>query len=233
LPRHPDPDLEQRILAAASRLWARGGEKALTMRAVAKASGTTTPTVYERYRDRDDILRSLRLQTRRELFAAISRTRTLREAFQAQLDFALEHSHAYEVLFDGVAKPPSLHEPWPSFNLMRERVAQRLGGTPRQHTRLMLAVWSLMHGTAMLIIRGNFEGALRVQTIHACLDAFDGILDAAARSKGHPQSAPKWPSNLILGEGKQSSVGNGNGGSRKRKSKDKKLRNAQSSEITG
>ncbi len=233
MPRHPDPDLEQRILAAASRLWARGGEKALTMRAVAKASGTTTPTVYERYRDRDDILRSLRLQTRRELFAAISRTRTLREAFQAQLDFALEHSHAYEVLFDGVAKPPSLHEPWPSFNLMRERVAQRLGGTPRQHTRLMLAVWSLMHGTAMLIIRGNFEGALRVQTIHACLDAFDGILDAAARSKGHPQSAPKWPSNLILGEGKQSSVGNGNGGSRKRKSKGKKLRNAQSSEITG
>ena len=233
MPRHPDPDLEQRILAAASRLWARGGEKALTMRAVAKASGTTTPTVYERYRDRDDILRSLRLQTRRELFAAISRTRTLREAFQAQLDFALEHSHAYEVLFAGVAKPPSLHEPWPSFNLMRERVAQRLGGTPRQHTRLMLAVWSLMHGTAMLIIRGNFEGALRVQTIHACLDAFDGILDAAARSKGHPQSAPKWPSNLILGEGKQSSVGNGNGGSRKRKSKGKKLRNAQSSEITG
>ena len=80
MPRHPDPDLEQRILGAASRLWARGGEKALTMRAVAKAAGTTTPTVYERYRDRDDILRALRLQTRSELFAALSRTRTLREA---------------------------------------------------------------------------------------------------------------------------------------------------------
>ena len=221
MPRHPDPDLEQRILAAASRLWARGGEKALTMRAVAKAAGTTTPTVYERYRDRDDILRVLRLQTRKELFAALSRTRTLREAFQAHLEFALGHSHAYEVLFDGVAKPPSLHEPWPSFNLMRERVAQRRGGTPRQHTRLMLAVWSLMHGTAMLIIRGGFEGALRTQTIHACLDAFDAILDSAARSKGVAQSAPKWPSNLILGEGKQSRVGNGNG-DRGIKSKGKK-----------
>jgi AcrR family transcriptional regulator len=230
LPRHPDPDLEQRILAAASRLWARGGEKALTMRAVAKASGTTTPTVYERYRDRDDILRSLRMQTRRDLFAALSRTRTLREAFQAQLDFALEHSHAYEVLFDGVAKPPSLHEPWPSFNLMRDRLAQRLGGTPRHHTRLMLAVWSLMHGTAMLIIRGNFEGSLRVQTIHACLDAFDGMLDAAARSKGHTQSAPKWPSNLILGEGKQSRVGNGHGD--RRKGKAKKRQHAKTSKPT-
>jgi len=217
VPRHPDPDLEQRILGAASRLWARGGEKALTMRAVAKASGTTTPTVYERYRDRDDILRALRIKTRSELFAALSRTRTLREAFEGHIEFALQHSHSYEVLFDGVAKPPSLHEPWPSFNLMRERVAKRLGGTPRQHTRLMLAVWSLMHGTAMLIIRGGFEGALRTQTVHACLDAFDAILDSAARSKNSAQSGPKWPSNLILGEGKQSRVGNGNGILPKRK----------------
>jgi AcrR family transcriptional regulator len=229
VPRHPDPDLEQRILAAASRLWARGGEKALTMRAVAKASGTTTPTVYERYRDRDDILRALRLQTRRDLFAALSRTRTLRDAFQAQLDFALDHSHAYEVLFDGVAKPPSLHEPWPSFNLMRERLAQRLGGTPRQNTRLMLAVWSLMHGTAMLIIRGGFEGVLRTQTIHACLDAFDSIVDSAARSKRLARSAPKWPPNLILGEGKQSRVGNGNGTGRKGKLQARKRRRVSAS----
>ncbi len=223
MPRHPDPDLEQRILGAASRLWARGGEKALTMRAVAKAAGTTTPTVYERYRDRDDILRALRLKTRRELFAALSVTRTLREAFERQLEFALENSHAYEVLFDGVAKSPSLHEPWPSFNLMRDRIAKRLGGTPRQHTRLMLAVWSLMHGTAMLIIRGGFEGVLRTQTIHACLDAFDGILDSAARSKRLAQSAPKWPSDLILGEGKQSRVGNGYAGGKKAKSRVRKL----------
>ncbi len=209
MPRHPDPDLEQRILDVASRLWARGGERALTMRAVAKAAGTTTPTVYERYRDRDDILRALRLKTRRELFAALSRTQTLREAFVRQIEFALAHRHAYEVLFDGVGKPPSLHEPWPTFNLMRERVAKRLGGNPRKHTRLMLAVWSLMHGTAMLIIRGGFEGVLRTQTIHACLDAFDGILDSAARSKCQDHSGPKWPSNLILGEGEQSRVGNG------------------------
>src|SRR5579862_7003453 len=208
MPRHPDPGLENRILCAASRLWARGGEKALTMRAVARAAGTTTPTVYERYRDRDDILLALRLQTRSDLFAALSRTRSLREAFESHLEFALEHSHAYEVLFDAVGKPPSLHEPWPTFNLIRERVAKRLGGTPREHTRLMLAIWSLMHGTAMLIIRGEFEGALRTQTIHACLDALDGILEAAGRSKGRTHSGPSWPSNLILGEGKHSSVGN-------------------------
>ena len=209
MPRQPDPELEQRILDAASRLWARGGEKALTMRAVAKASGTTTPTVYERYRDRDDILRALRLKTRQDLFAAVSRGRTLRESVERYLEFALANSYSYEVLFDGVGKPPSLHEHWPSFTLMRERVAERMHSTPRKQTRLMLAIWSLMHGTAMLIIRGGFEGALQIQAVHACLDAFDVIMDRVVRAKGLPGSGPKWPSTLILGEGKQSRIGNG------------------------
>ena len=211
MPRQPDPQLEQRILDAASRLWARGGEKALTMRAVAKASGTTTPTVYERYRDRQDILRALRLKTRQDLFDAVSQSRTLRESVQRYLDFALKNSYSYEVLFDGVGKPPSLHERWPSFTLMRERVADRMRGAPREQTRLMLALWSLMHGTAMLIIRGRFEGALQVQAVHACLDAFDAVMDCAVRSKGLPNSGPRWPTTLILGEGKQSRVGNGKG----------------------
>ena len=215
MPRHPDPDLEQRILGAASRLWARGGEKSLTTRAVAKAAGTTTPTVYERYRDRQDILRALRLKTRSELFSALSRTRTLHEAVQRQLEFALEHSHAYEVLFDGVGRPPSLYEPWPSFNLMRERLAQQIGGSPRKHNRLILAIWSLMHGTAMLIIRGGFEGPLRVQAIHACVDTVDSIVESAATQKGTIYTGPKWPATLILGEGEQSRVN----GERKQKHK--------------
>ena len=215
MPRHPDPDLEQRILAAASRLWARGGEKALTMRAVASAADTTTPTVYERYRDRADILRALRQKTRLELFAGLDTTRTLGEAVQGYLNFALHNPHGYEVLFDGVGKPPSLYEPWPSFNLMRGRLAERLGGTPRQHNRLMLAIWSLMHGTAMLVIRGGFDGSLRTQAVHACVDTVEMIVRAAAR-KSVVQSGPKWPASLVLGEAERSSVGRDSGGKRPR-----------------
>jgi AcrR family transcriptional regulator len=206
LPRQADPQLEQRILDAACRLWSRGGEKALTMRGVAKAASTTTPTLYERYTDRDDILRAVRIRTRVELFAALSRTRSLTQACQRYLEFALEHSHAYEVLFDGFAQPPSLHEPWPSFNLMRLRLAQRLRGDPRKHTRLMLSVWSLMHGTAMLMIRGGVAGPLRTQMIHSCLDSVAAITTQAARSKRKTYSGPKWPASLILGEAAQSKV---------------------------
>jgi AcrR family transcriptional regulator len=209
VPRQPDPQLEQRILEAASRLRARGGEKALTMRAVAKAAGTTTPTVYERYRDREDILRALRFQTRVELFATLRRSRTLAQACQSYLEFALEHRHAYEVLHDKFAEPPSLHEPWPSFNLLRERLTKRLGGTPRHHTRLMLSLWSLMHGTAMLLIRGGAIEPLRTQMVHACLDAVEVIVAENARSKDKIRSGPKWPASLILGEEAESKVSQG------------------------
>lgn len=176
------------------------------MRAVAKTAGTTTPTVYERYRDRDDILRALRIQTRVELFSALTRTRSLQQACRRYLEYALEHPHAYEVLFDGFAVAPSLHEPWPSFNLMRQRLAERLGGEPRQHTRLMLSLWSLMHGTAMLMIRGGVTGVLRTQMVHSCLDALEAIVREAKRSKGKVTSGPKWPSGLVLGEAAHSKV---------------------------
>src|SRR5271169_4596254 len=178
------------------------------MRGVAKAASTTTPTLYERYNDRNDILRALRMQTRTELFAALSRTRSLTQACQRYLEFAREHRHAYEVLFDGFAQPPSLHEPWPSFNLMRLRLTQRLGGNPRKHTRLMLSLWSLMHGTAMLLIRGGVTGPLRTQMIHSCLDAVEAIVAQAARTKGKIYSGPKWPTGLILGEAADSKVNN-------------------------
>jgi AcrR family transcriptional regulator len=206
LPRQADPQLEQRILDAACRLWSRGGGKALTMRGVAKAAGTTTPTIYERYRDREDILRAVRLQTRMELFGVLTHTRSLAQACERYLQYALENPHAYEVLFDDFAKPPSLHEPWPSFNLMRVRLAKRLDSAPRKVTRLMLSLWSVMHGTAMLMIRGGVTGPLRTQMVYACLDALEAIVGDAERRKAKPRSGPKWPQGLILGEASRSQV---------------------------
>ena len=72
MPRRPDPDLEALILKAAQKLWRKGGEKALTMRAVAKAARTNTPSVYRRFRTREDILRALLHRVRLdELLASV------------------------------------------------------------------------------------------------------------------------------------------------------------------
>ena len=71
MPRRPNPDLEAKILRAAQKLWKKGGEDALTMRAVAEAAGTNTPSLYRRFRNRDDILRGLLEHIRLEIAVVI------------------------------------------------------------------------------------------------------------------------------------------------------------------
>jgi AcrR family transcriptional regulator len=160
MPRQPDPDLEGRVLAAASRLWARGGEKALTMRAVAKAAGTNTPAVYRRFKDREDILRALVQRMRAEVTALAERSETPEEACERYVDYGLSHPHEYELFYQHeyelfhpsrAGRPPS-RETRPALDAVRRKLAERLGGGPDDHTSVALALWMLAHGTVMLMI---------------------------------------------------------------------------------
>src|SRR5271165_1648491 len=72
MPKHRDAELEGHILNAAYELIAEGGEQALTMRAVARAAGTTTPTVYQRFRDKRTLAELVRRRAVENLVAAIT-----------------------------------------------------------------------------------------------------------------------------------------------------------------
>jgi AcrR family transcriptional regulator len=159
MPRQPDPDLEERIVNAAHRLWRRGGTKALTMRAVAKAAGTNTPAVYRRFKNRQDLLRALLQRVRREVVDLLRTARTVEEAGERYLDFALSHPREYELfhlheyeLFHSLRAGRALSEARPGLDAMKAKLAERLGGEPDDHTRLAMALWALAHGTAMLLI---------------------------------------------------------------------------------
>jgi AcrR family transcriptional regulator len=159
MPRHPDPRVEERILHAAQKLWKDGGEKALTMRAVAKAAGTNTPAVYRRFKHRDEILRALLRRLQREILEVMESSLTLEEAAKGYLEYALSHPHEYELFYAyayQLPRPPGqkapLREHRPAMALIEHRLAERLGGVPADHTRLSLALWALAHGTAMILI---------------------------------------------------------------------------------
>jgi len=89
MPRHPDPDLEERVLCAADKLWRKGGDEALTMRAVAEAAGTNTPAVYRRFKDRDDLIRALLLRIAERIREHFQKGGTLEEMCEAYVDYAL------------------------------------------------------------------------------------------------------------------------------------------------
>lgn len=160
MPRRPDPDLEARILNAAQRLWRKGAQDTLTMRAVAEAAGTNTPAVYRRFRNREDILRALLRRVQTDVVAIMEPCRSPEEACQKYLDYALNHAHEYELFFEYAHELPNLakvdgaplRESRPTMKLMEDKLAMRLGGEPSDHTRLSLALWTTTHGTAMVLI---------------------------------------------------------------------------------
>jgi len=182
VPRHADPELEQRILNAARKLWKRGGEHALTMRAVAKEAGTTTPTVYERFRDRKQILEALCVETRKMLFAGMKGATSAPDACERYLTFAQAHPLEFQLLSAGWSKPPSANEQWPSFTLLKDILAKTYGGKAEDYQKMALAVWAIAHGTALLTVVGNTGKKLQTEMRSACLEAVMAMGKTMARN---------------------------------------------------
>jgi AcrR family transcriptional regulator len=161
VPRKPNPELEEKILTAAQKLWKQGGEKALTMRAVATVAGTNTPAVYRRFRDRDDILRGLLDRVRLEIAAALEEVSTPEEACECYLNYAIRHPREYELFYqhnyelnysarargrrvDAIGRPAR--------DVMTRMLKEKFGESSDNHGRLLMASWMLGHGAAMLMI---------------------------------------------------------------------------------
>jgi len=175
MPRHVDPDVERRIVLAARKLWHKGGEKSLSMRAVARAAGTNTPAVYRRFRNRADILGALVELYQKELFGALEPCRSLQEMAHCYLQFALRHPKEYALLMS--APTARRIQGRPNLNLAIQRCAEWFGGRPEQYLPLVHAMVSLIHGHAMLEISG-YEPWTTVEESQAALDQALNILAA-------------------------------------------------------
>ncbi len=150
MPRQPDPNVEKRVLDVAEKLLHRGGEQALSMRKVAMMAGTNTPAVYRRFRGKKDILRALVRRSQEALFKVLQPCSSVLEASEATLDFALSRPREYELLTSGLFS--KVTDRRPNVEFMTQRSAEWLGGVPEDYTALVIALWALTHGTAMLLI---------------------------------------------------------------------------------
>jgi AcrR family transcriptional regulator len=157
MPRHIDPELETRIMKAARKLWSKGGEKALSMRAIANIADTNTPALYRRFRNREEILRALVESYQGELRQAVSFCNSMEEVGDAVLKFALDHPREYELMMSGLLA--KMTKSRPNVEFVVSKSGEWFGGTPEDHRSLVLALWSLIHGTIMLIISGTLPDA--------------------------------------------------------------------------
>jgi AcrR family transcriptional regulator len=189
MPRKADARLEGRILDAAYHIWTRRGEHALTMRAVARASGTTTPTLYERFSNKEDLLSLLRRRARLNLFAAIKPSRTPAQACRRVLDFFGAHPNDYRLITEDWAIAFARKEHMPSFEFLKRRLGAQLGGKPAQHTSLALALAALLHGTATLLHSVNIHQKISRDFHHACISACEALIQAASPKGAHRKRA--------------------------------------------
>ncbi|HLX84716.1 MAG TPA: helix-turn-helix domain-containing protein [Terriglobales bacterium] len=201
--RTPDPDLEDRILDAARRLWKKGeGGESLTMRAVARAAGTNTPAVYRRFNRREEILQALIRQIKQEVYQQIEAAPSAEEACERYVDFGLHNPHEYELYYlhehevfapdgpvnggpgNGSSATKPVRRRRPSEELMKVKLAQQLGGESEDYSRLTLALWAVLHGTVMLLIRKTIPPHFEPEMRSVCRASVKALLHGEARLRG-------------------------------------------------
>ena len=166
MPRHTNPEVEGRIIAAARKLWHAGGENALSMRAIARAARTNTPAVYRRFRDREEILRALVATYLEQLFREVEPATSISELLDRVLQFAMRQPREYELMTSGLLA--RVTKARPALELATVKAASWLGGSPEDNRKLALCVWSLMHGLIMLRI----SGTMREEEFPTAVDSF-------------------------------------------------------------
>jgi AcrR family transcriptional regulator len=176
MPPKPDQHLEQRILNAALRLCRTRGERGLTLRAVARAAGTTTPTVYKRFRSKGDLRVALGRHIRQMLLDQLLTSARVEDIYREYLHFAEAHPEEYRLLTAVWAEVFATEFDRPGEAWALGQFAVRFGGKPEDYAAVYNAIYYMSHGAASLINLAVEEG-VRKQLHRNCVAACDALVD--------------------------------------------------------
>jgi AcrR family transcriptional regulator len=162
-------DLRGRILDCALDLYLEHGLKGLSMRHVGESLGVSATAIYRHYRNKEDLLHNVLGEAVKVfgsyLFTALS-GKTPEERFQrggeAYLDFALEKSKYYEVIFmapsqlGGDSLPEDLRErSTATFQFLVDRVQECMeSGYIRKDdaNAVSMTIWAHTHGLVSIYL---------------------------------------------------------------------------------
>lgn len=203
-PRH---GLRELVLRASVELIDEQGLEALSMREVARRANVSHQAPYHHFADRAAILaaiceRGFEMLTERIKAARASRDRAfdqLEAASVAYIDFACERSAYFRVMF----RPELVHqENYPKLmdaaDCAYQQVLEILAVCMSEGLRIdpdeqsmAIALWSMVHGCACLLIDGPVEKKLagsldRKHLIAGVSRAFRALLESAAHAE-HPK----------------------------------------------
>ncbi len=166
-------DLKERILQCAVDLYLDQGLKGLSMRHLAEMLDVSATALYRHYRNKEDLVHSIIGEAAKVfgnyLFAALA-GKTAKERFDlaatAYLNFALEHSKYYEVIFMGPQQlgaeclPEELQDKSrATFQFLVDRVQECMeAGCLRKDEPFGVAmtIWAHSHGLIAIFLAGKW-----------------------------------------------------------------------------
>lgn len=179
MPPSADGHLQEKILRAASRLWRARGERGLTLRAVARAAGTTTPTLYKRFRNKEALRAALAIRFRDEMNVEIYSAPNVAGVYRGYLHYAEMNPNEYELLRMSFEKFLSPRSPQPGRAWFLRRMQEQFGGTAEQYRRIFNAIFLMCTGAATVLSSAS-DPEVREVVRKNCLDACDKLMENVA-----------------------------------------------------
>ena len=173
-------DFRAELCKVATERFARHGYEGVTMRQLAEALGCSPKTPYRYFKDKADILATVRAQAFAKFADTLEKasegvkdpSERGRLTSEAYLAFALDNPHAYRIMFDINAPIDDSH---PDLGPQADRAAKYITRTAESlvkagvidvdPTMFGYAMWAATHGLVMLQQAGMLEHAPDYRTL--------------------------------------------------------------------
>lgn len=164
---------KEKLLTRAGELISKEGLAAFSLRKLAAALNISAPSIYEHYRNKEEILTALRNQLTKRLADRLQKRVERQSAPEKQLlllgeaylDFAAEEEALFQLFFHqfesartSLAEPPGDRSP---YRILLDVFARFRPDLPVERLEeISLGYWSLFHGFAVL--RSTFLSSFRM-----------------------------------------------------------------------
>lgn len=151
MPRKPDARLESFIVDSALLLLDEEGMDAINMREVARRAGTTTPTLYERFRDREDLLWSVVSRVQQDVYNCVVGTSSIEEMAEIIVHYLGNAPGRLDLMNQYWPKIMSTGRSKPVFELAKQRLMEARNRSEECAEQIAYSLAALLFGTTSLM----------------------------------------------------------------------------------
>ncbi|MEV0404558.1 TetR-like C-terminal domain-containing protein [Actinoallomurus sp. NPDC050550] len=179
-PRTNDDTVKDRLVEAATEMFATRPRESITVRALAAAAGASTAALYSLFGGKDGLIGEVRNRAVAGLFRDLSAVPTsddpltdLYEVAVAYRRWGREHSHLYTVLFGGVQSfdPSGTVGAGDPVRPLIEAIDRALSVPvlAGDATSIALSLWVTLHGLVTLELAGALDTATAETTFRSTI----------------------------------------------------------------